>query len=365
VSYRYIGNKTRFLKQLMSAISDLAQPGQVVADLMCGTAAVSEALRTSGYKVIASDLMTFSAQHATVRLTLDSPPSFSKLGGSYFAVLDHLQSLRPVEGYMTREYSPAGRPTAGCPPRMYLSESNARLIDAINRQLNIWNAEGLLTHQERCLLRHDLVLATNRIANIAGTYGHYRSKWSNGALSRLLLLPAEFVWGFSCDHVVMQGPAESVSQGMRADLCYIDPPYMKRQYAANYHLIETIARGDEPEAIGVSGLRPWRDQYSDFCSKLRIRDAFTKIIRGMNCPKFLISYSEDGLLSKEELLALLRQFGDAELSEYNVPRFRSNNSPLDRTMSEYLLTLKRPDARTSCRPSLPLHPQAQRASDAR
>ncbi|MCZ5120468.1 DNA adenine methylase [Escherichia coli] len=36
---------------------------------------------------------------------------------------------------------------------------------------------------------------------------------------------------------------------IQCDLCYIDPPYMKRQYAANYHILETLARGDEPEAM--------------------------------------------------------------------------------------------------------------------
>ncbi len=35
---------------------------------------------------------------------------------------------------------------------------------------------------------------------------------------------------------------------MNAYLCYVDPPYMKRQYAANYHLLETIAKGDNPVA---------------------------------------------------------------------------------------------------------------------
>ena len=350
----------------MEAVSALVSPGKVVADLMCGTASVSVALRTSGYKVIASDLMTFAVQHATVRLTMDAPPPFSKLGAkSYFDVLKHLQALAPVYGFMAREYSPAGKPRAGCSPRMYLTDENAGLIEAINYQLNTWNKKALLTHQEYCLLRHDLVLATNRVANIAGTYGHFRSTWSNGALSKLTLIPTEFVWGFSCDHVVMQGPAESVAQSLTADLCYLDPPYMKRQYAANYHLIETVARGDEPEAIGVSGLRPWRDQYSDFCSKLRIRDSFAKIIRGMNCSKFLISYSEDGLLSKEEMLNMLRQFGEAEVSIYKVPRFRSNNSPLGRTMSEYLFTLNRIRSSTGFQCSFSENSRAPHASDAR
>jgi adenine-specific DNA-methyltransferase len=347
----------------MSAIGQFVNPGAVVADLMCGTASVSAALRTSGYRVIASDLMTFAVQHATVRLTLGAPPPFEGLGVSYFEVLDFLQGLPPHKGLMVREYSPAGKPKAGCQPRMYLSETNAAKIDAINHQINNWRTADKLTKTELALLRHDLVLATNRVANIAGTYGHYRSKWSNGSLSDLVLIPTDFVWGFSCEHTVLQGQAERVAQGLTADLCYLDPPYMKRQYAANYHLIETIARGDEPDAIGVSGLRPWRDQYSDFCSKVRIRKAFGDIFNGMNCPKFLISYSEDGLLTKDDMLELLSGYGEADVMEYRVPRFRSNKSPLTRTMTEYLFTLRR--SRQSTRPSSSRqHLPIQRASDA-
>jgi adenine-specific DNA-methyltransferase len=242
---------------------------------------------------------------------------------------------------MVREYSPAGWPRGGYPPRSYLSPANAAHVDAINRQLGSWEQEGRLTSQERALLRHDLVLAVNRVANIAGTYGHFRSKWGNGALGPLTLLPSDFWPERAACHVVRQGRAEDVAVGLAADLCYLDPPYTKRQYAANYHLIETLARGDEPEAIGVSGLRPWRDQYSNFCSKLKLRAAFTAIIRSMRCSRFLISYSEDGLLSKQELFGFLQQFGTVQLMEFDYPRFRSNDSPLSLTGTEYLFSLQR------------------------
>ena len=68
-------------------------------------------------------------------------------------------------------------------------------------------------------------------------------------------------------HKVFREYAEEVAHKITCDLCYIDPPYMKRQYAANYHLLETLAREDEPEAIGVSGLRPWRGSVLEFLHK--------------------------------------------------------------------------------------------------
>ncbi|MCQ8796433.1 DNA adenine methylase, partial [Escherichia coli] len=99
---------------------------------------------------------------------------------------------------------------------------------------------------------------------------------------------------------------------------------MKRQYAANYHILETLARGDEPEAIGISGLRPWRDQYSNFCTKTKIRDSFKEIITNMGCNEFLISYSEDGLLTIEDFNKLLADFGDVKIEAFTHKRFRSN-----------------------------------------
>ncbi|MFC6463361.1 DNA adenine methylase [Paracoccus aerius] len=205
-------------------------------------------------------------------------------------------------------------------------------------QLNDWVANGVLSEPENSLLRHDLVLASNRVANIAGTYGHHRSKWGNGSLSRLELRPTIFMRKQRIDHIVYQGPAEEIAPLVKADLCYIDPPYMKRQYAANYHIIETIARGDAPEAVGVSGLRPWRDQYSDFCSKVKIRNAFRSIFDSVECDQFMISYSEDGLLSEEQLLDLFSEVGEVTLEKFPFMRFRSNAGG---QVMEYLFHIKR------------------------
>jgi adenine-specific DNA-methyltransferase len=341
MSYRYIGNKTRLVPNLMAVVRERLRAGAIVADLMCGTGSVSLAMRRAGFRVVAADIMTFAYLHARVRLTLDREPRFAGLEAPYETVLAHLNALPPQDGYFRREYSPAGRPRAGVPPRAYFTAENAGRIDAIVAALRAWKDANALTDTEFALLRHDLVLAGNRVANIAGTYGHFRSKWSPSSIAPLTLLRTEFETLGTTRHVVKQGPAERVAKGLRADLCYLDPPYTKRQYAANYHIPETLARCDEPPAIGVSGLRPWRDQYSDFCSKLRVHDSFRAVINGMDCPRFLVSYSEDGLLTRFELEELLREFGRLEVIEIPTKRFRSNDSPLPRDLTEYVFALER------------------------
>lgn len=342
MSYRYLGNKTKLIDKLLPYIQRYTQEGDTVVDLMSGTASVAEMLRVNGYKVIASDMMTYSYHHATVRLLAKEEPRFESLSlGSYEDVLTFLQNLMPIEGMFYREYSPDGSPLNDTPPRQYFSSENAKLIDAINKQLNFWRDENRLTEIEEAFLRHDLVLAANRVANIAGTYGHYRSKWNKSSLQKIVLKKANILTDDNIKHTVLQGQAENLSKNISADLCYIDPPYMKRQYAANYHILETLARGDEPEAVGVSGLRPWRDQYSNFCSKRKIRESFTQIIKDMDCKQFLISYSEDGLLTKNELTEFLSQFGEVDFYEIDYQRFRSNQSKLSKNMKEYLFYIKK------------------------
>ncbi|HEY0390775.1 MAG TPA: DNA adenine methylase [Solirubrobacterales bacterium] len=342
MAYRYIGNKTRLLPWLTDLIAAEIPAGGTAADLMCGTGSVAAALRTRGYRVVAADLMTFSVHHARVRLRLSRAPQFRRLGwGSYAEVLKRLNGLAPAKGFFHREYAPEGAPAAGCRPRQYLSAENAERLDAILAQLAELEDKGLLSENEIALLRHDAVLATNRVANIAGTYGHYWSKWTRAALTPLELRPASFDSLSRTDHVVTQGRAEDVAASVSADICYLDPPYTKRQYAANYHLIETVARGDQPEAIGVSGLRPWRDQYSDFCSKVRLWDAFTQVIERVDAPKVLISYSEDGLIPRDDLLDFLSGFGHVACEQISFPRFRSNQSDLPQLLTEYAILVNR------------------------
>jgi len=184
-------------------------------------------------------------------------------------------------------------------------------------------------------------MASNDIANIAGTYGHYLSKTIGRANSDFAMHPSELlIINDKMTHKVYQEYAEDIAKNIKCDLCYIDPPYMKRQYAANYHILETLAKEDEPEAIGVSGLRPWRDKYSNFCTKTKIQDSFRQIFSDMDCKNFLISYSEDGLLTIGQLEGLLSEFGSISTEEIENKRFKSNDSNLASTITEYLIYLR-------------------------
>lgn len=360
MGYRYIGTKSRVLNELLAEIARITPAGSTIADVMCGTASVCAALRNAGYNVVANDVMTYSYHHARVKLCITSPPDFHSASTfiegfadgnarelippatRYERILIALNNVRLKKGYFFKEFSPNGKPTCGDVPRQYFTPENAMKIDGIRNAIAELAQRKLINDLEHSLLLHDLIMATNDIANIAGTYGHYLSKFVDRAKCPLQLYPTQFALPQNDgNHVVYQGYAEDVAAQIECDLCYMDPPYIKRQYAANYHILETLARGDSPESIGLSGLRPWRDQYSNFCTKTKIRSAFRKIITSMQCSNFLISYSEDGLLSIPQLIELLSEFGETSTKKFANRRFKSNVGSSKATINEYLIHLRR------------------------
>jgi len=356
MGYRYIGSKSKILDVVLKKIGDIVPEGSHITDLMTGTATVAIELRKLNYKVTANDLMTYSYHHAVSGLKFSRAPTFQGArefikqnylpsenqsnSTHYERMINALNNSQPAKGYFWREFSLSGSPLNSGKPRNYYSSENAAKIDGIRASIAKLLKTKSLTHNEQCLILHDLIMATNDVANIAGTYGHHMAKLVGRAQVPLELYPSDLILKNDVkNHTILQGYAEEVSSKISCDLCYIDPPYMKRQYAANYHVLETLARGDEPEAIGVSGLRPWRDQYSNFCTKTKIRDSFRAIFTNLNTENFLISYSEDGLLNIEDFVELLSPFGDVYIDEFVHKRFKSNSSKLKNNLTEYLIHL--------------------------
>lgn len=335
----------------MERTEELIGDQGTVADIMAGTGSVSLEYRKRGYRVVASDMMTYSYHHLNTNLLINRTPDFNGVivtnevpvdaDGAYASVLRYLNNLEPHESFFYREFSPNGNPSNGCEPRKYFTSDNAGRIDAIREKINEWKNNQQISQLEESLLKHTLIMAVNEIANISGTYGYFLAEFKKNSLDRIELKPVELYAENPTGHQVLLGFAEEVASQITADLCYIDPPYMKRQYAANYHILETIARGDFPDAIGKSGLRDWWDQHSKLCTKTRGIQSFEKIIGDMHCDKFLISYSEDGLFKLDELETCLGKFGHVEVIKIDYNRFRSNNSKLPKNLKEYLISIER------------------------
>lgn len=295
---------------------------------------MSVAFARAGYNVTAADALTFPVMHARTRLLAEEPPAFLTFG-SYLAALDWMRSIDPAPGYFHREFSEEGSPVNGRAPRLYFSGANAARIDAIRTGIKELRAADELTEIEHSVLLHHLILGTNRVANITGTYGYFRRTMSGPALRQLDFEPITFEKTPGI-HSVLQGEVEKIGPTLGTDAVYLDPPYTKRQYAGNYHVLETLAQEDEPEAAGDGGLRPWTSQASDFCYRRHAGEAFRETLKRLDTDHVFISYSEDGQVSEDELHSILSDFGKVTLHEQPHVRFRSNAGVKDGSVLERL-----------------------------
>ncbi|PYT00668.1 MAG: hypothetical protein DMF63_06420 [Acidobacteria bacterium] len=345
MAYRYLGNKARIAKWIADHVADKLPKGSRIADPMCGTATMSAAFAEHGFEVIAADELRFPVLHAQARLLHDGVSGFGSLK-AYHNALAELNGLEPQNGLFWREYSDEGSPRNSSKPRRYFTGPNAAKIDAVRAEIKRWNLEGLESRAVDLLL-HNLILATNRVANIAGTYGYYRSGWNKASLEPLILYPSDPI-KHDRRHEVLQGRVENLSSQITADAFYLDPPYTKRQYGGNYHILETIAQQDEPEPVGEGGLRDWYPQASDFCYRRKAKGAFARTLSQIDAPLIFISYSEDGHLSGAELSELLGSFGTVSCLQIPIERFRSNGRVAKQgSVHEQLYVLEKVNERRS------------------
>lgn len=342
MTFRYIGSKARLTEPLAEAISAFDDGTGRFVDAFCGTGAVTELAASLGWPVWANDALESAIVMTSARLASVSEIRIDGLGG-YASAIEKLNELKPTEGAMWRTYSPASaRFDSDQIERRYFTERNAGAIDAVRAQIAEWSETGVLTAREEQLLIADLISAANRVANIAGTYGCFLSKWQNSAHQPLLLRPRELKEETS-DLVATVTDVADIRPGSR-DLVYLDPPYTKRQYASYYHILETITVGDTPAVEGVSGLRPWKDKASAFCYKTKALDALVSLVERIAARRVLISYSCEGHVDLNDLCAALKRSGTLDcIPVHGVGRYRPNRmaSTNGHSVTEYILSFTR------------------------
>ena len=340
MGYRYIGSKARVVDSIIEYIGKPSLPSGRFVDAMSGTGIVAYEAARIGWPVLVNDRMRNAVIMSEARLLSVREAEFQKLGG-YQVVIDILNTLPPVKGYIWREYSPASKDFTPH-ERRYFTEANAQRSDAARARVKEWRSNGIITEKEHTLLLANIMSALNDVANIAGTYGCFLSKWTEQSARRfqmscsdLFEQPIKYE-ALCCDVFNLPcGPDDYV---------YIDPPYTKRQYASYYHILETIAREDEPVVEGVSGLRPWKQDASVFCYKVKAQKALVKLILQLPAKKILLSYSDDGHVNIDSLEQELLRHGQVEvINLQSIGSYRPNQAAVERKsqVDEYLIVYTR------------------------
>jgi adenine-specific DNA-methyltransferase len=334
---RYLGSKVRVTDSILAIVGPPQTGAETFHDGFSGTGVVAAAAADVGWDVVVNDHLLSAVCMSLARLVARDEVAFTA-HESYEAAIAELNAMQPIKGFFFHEYSPGG--SRG---RMYFTEENASQIDAIRDAVETWRASGWISEIERRLLVADLIAASARVANVAGTYGCFLTHWSGNAKRKLELVPrklrsARIEWQCSCQDVSTLITATD-------DVAYLDPPYTKRQYAAYYHINETLAYGDEPKLVGKTGLRPWQDRASDYCYKARALEALCGVVERIDARRALISYSSEGHVRLSDLVSGLRPYGAVTLHKLaSIGRYRPNAaaSAANHAVTEYLIeVLKR------------------------
>lgn len=340
MTFRYIGSKARIVSEIIDTLGAPTTPNARFVDLFCGTGAVALGAAKAGWPIHLNDHLHCAVTMAEARLIGHNHAKFSTLGG-YQRAIDLLNALPGQPGFLFHTYSPASAKCSGI-ERRYFTERNAARIDAVRERVGQWKEYGAIDHVEERLLIADLMSAANRIANIAGTYGCFLSKWQRQAMCELSLISRNLP-ETSMEVTVSVSDAAAVAT-WPSDVVYVDPPYTKRQYSAYYHLLETITLGDHPDVEGVAGLRPWKRKASDFCYKSRAMQAFGKLLSALPADRILVSYSDNAHVAIDALATRMKSLGAVDLRRLGeVGRYRPNQAASDgrATVNEYIVELKR------------------------
>ena len=327
-SMRYIGNKTKLLPFILDTIATLGISPGTAHDAFAGTASVGRSLKSRGWRVVSSDLMTYSYVFQRAYVVAGRIPAFAKLratdsnlrralrsptlqagaekrgGTSLHAIAEYLERwLEPENGLMSTEFSPA---MGG--PRMYFTEQNAARIDAIRRKLHEWQGDGLIGEDPYFLLLASLIEGADRVANTAGVYAAYMKQWQPNARRQLALSP-EIPIPTPPNSSAHLADAVMVARDIgRIELLYVDPPYNARQYSGYYHIPEIIACGWFGQRLsprGVTGLVGGKGQKSAWCSRGTVAPALKELLAASRARHVLVSYNSEGLLPNDELTAIL------------------------------------------------------------
>ena len=348
----YIGRKYSLLEFLEDGITSFVDRNATrLFDVFAGTGTVGWHFKRLGYTVTANDIQYYAYCLNRAFVGLNRPPAFTRLRevmglGSArrgpAEVLEAVNAIRSRRGFIFKNYCPGGSST---PKRFYFSDRNGQRCDGIRTQLEAWRDEGVLTEGEYYYLLASLIVAMDRVANTASVYAAYLKRLKSTARKDFVLNPVPVSAGTGRHPVHHRNGSELVSR-IPCDILYMDPPYNQRQYCTNYHVLETIAAYDRPRLSGVTGLRPYDEQRSDFCVKVKALGALNTMVGRARARYVFLSYNSEGLMSRREILGVLGSYGKVDVKTKRYPRFRADADGANRnykadSVTEYLFRLNK------------------------
>lgn len=339
---RYLGNKESICDEIVSLINEKTKENRrnVLFDAFCGTGTVANALKDN-FDLVLNDNLTLATTFSVGRI-FKGNCKFSGLGFNPIEFFNSNKNTR--DGFFSNNYAPA---KSG---RMYFNDYNAGRIDYFRGQIEEWKTNNQINYYEYCYLLACLLESVSKVSNVAGVYGAYLKTWDPRAVKEITFIDVEGTISKKTPNIkdIYNKDIIDIIADVDCDVLYLDPPYTKNKYSVQYHLLETLIRDDNPTLKGITGTRDLSFASDAWSSKYKVDVEFERVIAKTKAKHIVMSYSSDGIMSKEYILNVLRRYGKPETliaKEITYKKYRNFKTFSDDEHFEYLFYIEKRDAK--------------------
>jgi adenine-specific DNA-methyltransferase len=302
---KYLGSKRVLVPMLVDVLGRLTEGtgrAATVLDVFSGTARVGHALKAAGAFVRANDHNTYAHTLAHCYVQADA----DQVADAAARLLPELQATPPAPGWFTETY---------CERARYVHPKNGAKIEAIRDRIEAMGLEPEL----RAVALVSLMEAADRVDSTTGVQMAYLKSWAPRAKNELELRMPKILPGPGAAHDL---DALAFVKQHGADVAYLDPPYNQHSYLGNYHVWETLVRWDRPEVYGIACKRvDCRARTSPFNRRREIKAAMTELVEAVDARWIVVSFNNEGYISKDEMIELLARHGEVDVRELAYNRY--------------------------------------------
>lgn len=302
---KYIGSKRTLVPRIVQTIKSFPDVSSV-CDLFSGTSRVGHALKEQGFAVTANDHNTYATCLARCYVQADRADVIRDAE----RLIAEFNALSGSAGYFTETF---------CEKSRFFMPKNGARIDAIRERIETLS----LTDELKAVLLVSLIEAADRVDSTTGLQMAYLKQWAPRASNDLVLrMPTVLERAKAGKGSALQLDAIEAASAVKVDLTYLDPPYNQHSYLANYHIWESLVLWDKPEVYGIACKRvDVRERKSAFNSKKTAKEIFAATLRAVRSQYLVVSFSNEGFHTGEELIGLLRDIGELSVLEVDFKRY--------------------------------------------
>jgi len=326
----YIGSKLRLMPFLIETIENTVGGFKTFCDLFAGTGIVAMKFNERGYNVVSNDIQYYSFVINKFRLSAKSDSDLFEAK----QIAKYLNSLHGRVGFIYQNFC-----SGSGSGRLYFSDENGKRCDSMRTELEYMRKHNAMSEHMYFWLLGSLINSADSCANTASSYEAFLKQLKPSAQKelelRLLDIPNSVNSG-----IVYQEEASELLENISGDVLYLDPPYNKRQYSNVYHVLETIARYDDPEIVLKAGKR--KDAFkSAFCFKRRAKQALDDLCSKANFKYIFLSYNNEGHMLPNEIMETMSKYGTYGVATTRHRRFERMRYTERRFTTEYLHYIKK------------------------